>query len=368
MKLKFIFLLLVFAISLISCDKDDETTISEKTYNNIVCHKVIQNSVNSFILIGSSYNNEYGKDLYIAKFDENYDKIWGFKHQKLYNQFGKSVFETDDGFIAVGANANNNSDSLNLFVVKINSSGELQWAKSYFEAYPYSQGNDIVSAYDEGFIISGNIKDFESSSFDNSSTLIMKINVSGDSLNSRIYFGGKENGHSILKFNDNFIISSSIAILVVTNDLNLITLNAMFLEIEAVMTKLYILNNNEYLAYGYTKSNSSFLMKFDHNNDLLWSQEYEDLSILSVAEHKSDFFATGKVKDEYFNKLLIADIDETGSLKFSDSHGTSSDINYDRIGKQVIYLNNNTFAIWENYNLNKLKVYTVNESGEKVNN
>lgn len=268
------------------------------------------------------------------------------------------------GFIAVGANSKDESDSLNLFVIKINKQGELLWTKSYFEAFPYSHGYDIVSAYDEGYIVIGNFYEMDNNSNDIAKTLILKISESGDSLYVRNFYIVNDNNSSIIKHNNYYFISSGNAILVVNNYLFVEYVKG--LHIEAVMTKLHIINNNAYLAYGYTNSNTSFLMKFDNESNLIWEKEYMDIVILSTAEHVSDFFATGFAYDQYFNKILFADINDEGILLFSNIEGTSSDINFERIGKQVHYLNDNTFAIWENYNENKLKIYTVDENGEKV--
>lgn len=97
MKLYHLFSFFLIALSTVSCKKENSVII-EKSYNNIVCNKVIQTSDNNYMLVGSSFSQENARDFLILKFDKNYDKVWEYKLSKAFNQFGESVFETDDGF------------------------------------------------------------------------------------------------------------------------------------------------------------------------------------------------------------------------------------------------------------------------------
>ncbi|NOZ47447.1 MAG: hypothetical protein GXO79_11800 [Chlorobi bacterium] len=359
--LSYIFVILVF----FSCNKEDNSLKeSVRNYDNIVCNNVIKNTDGTYALVGSQYNINNGKDLLISKFSTEYDLKWSYVYEKEFNQSGTSLVETGDGYIAVGTSAINNSDSTNLLIVKINNNGEFVWQKEFFKSQNFkSKGNDIIEALDNNYIITGELIPYNYYEEQTISNFIIKISSSGDSIAGRIYIG---NGFSIIKKSDNYLISGSNSIFIIKEDLSLYM--AYSFPFKAVKSQLYLNNDNSFLCYGNTGLNNSFIIKYNSDFDSVWSKQYNLKHIVALTQHGLNTYLTGYIPYEYFNELLIGEIDNEGNMFFSTSDSSDSEsIRYSKEGKKVFYLEDkNRFLIWENYNQNKLSVYEVNQTGKLI--
>ncbi len=109
---------------------------------------------------GSLDNNKGGTDLWVTKLDGNGNLIWEKNYGGSEDDFAMDLQPTSDGgFIMTGGSASSNGDltnnngRLDIWIVKINGLGELQWSKSYG-----GSGVDIGSSIQPisgGYILAG---------------------------------------------------------------------------------------------------------------------------------------------------------------------------------------------------------------------
>jgi len=119
----------------------------EKTYGieESFGNSIIQSSDDCFLICGSYMTNLVNK-AFLFKMDSNGDSIW---YQTLDDSRGSQAIETSDkGFAMIGTKTND------VLLVKINSDGDTLWTKMYGKANK-EEGNDIIQTQDKGYILCG---------------------------------------------------------------------------------------------------------------------------------------------------------------------------------------------------------------------
>jgi len=151
-------------------------------------------------------------NIYIVKTDDQGQQLWQYVGDSTKRTRGFGVAETpDNGFIACGFVQDAVNSDRDIYLVKVNSLGSKVWEKRYGSRYSgsytgiYDEAYSIVKASDSGYFITGSLKgniDCCGNSF------LMKISANGDSLWTKSY--SEALGYSIAQTNDgNIIISGS---------------------------------------------------------------------------------------------------------------------------------------------------------------
>ncbi len=129
--------------------------------------------------------------------------------QKVYSSFydkdGLDVLPTSDGgYIAVGMTTNNIFEDTDVYIFKTNSLGDIEWTKSYGGALP-DFASCILKANDGNYFVLGYSQSFGGGDYD---TYLLKINTSGDTLWTKTYGSyGNEQGREIVPTaDDNYMI------------------------------------------------------------------------------------------------------------------------------------------------------------------
>jgi uncharacterized delta-60 repeat protein len=125
-----------------------------------------QTSDGGYIVAGDTSSFGTSTDAWILKLDANGNITW----QKTYGGSGadsvNSIQQTSDGgFIVAGESKSFGAGDKDIWVLKINSSGGIQWQKTYGEAATEDSAYSIRQTSDGGFIVAGetmltNVGDF----------------------------------------------------------------------------------------------------------------------------------------------------------------------------------------------------------------
>jgi len=169
------------------------TVIWQKTYSSYNEWGVHSDSVESiqqtadggYIVAGLSLDQDDGWDDYdfwIVKLDDNGDITWQKRYLDIDWIHTHSIQQTlDGGYIVTGElwnfylepNPPNRFDS-DIFVLKLNSSGDIIWNK-FYDNGSWEYANSIQQTSDGGFIVAG-----ETGDSDANTTLIFKLANNGD--------------------------------------------------------------------------------------------------------------------------------------------------------------------------------------------
>lgn len=147
-----------------------------------------------FIMAGSQYDSlSTSSKMFALKLNAQGDTIWTGTYKTSYESELKSIWPTTDGsFIGVGSsNESTSGGKKNLSVIKINASGTLIWDKE-FGGIENDYGNAIQQTIDGGYIMTG-ATDQNTSSF--GKMYLIKLDSSGN-LNYPLTNQFIENNHS----------------------------------------------------------------------------------------------------------------------------------------------------------------------------
>jgi hypothetical protein len=116
-------------------------------------------------------------DLLIMKINSLGDTIWAKRYGGNNDEFVNNMVRTNDGgFILVGGTNSFGNGDYDILLTQIDSSGNLLWSKAYGGALE-DAGMDILQTSDGGYIVDGVTKNFGAGAY---STLLMKVDSSGN--------------------------------------------------------------------------------------------------------------------------------------------------------------------------------------------
>ena len=225
-------------IFLVKTDGNGET-LWTRTYGGSqsdIGSSVKQASDSGYIFTGWTRQIGTGlADLYIVKTTENGDVVWERTYGGIYSDYGSEIIETDDrGFLAVGTTGSSGAGRDDVFLVKVDSAGNLQWGRTY-GGPEMDVGYSVCQSEDGRYLVVGGTMSFGAGSYD---VFAFKVDSSGDVLWSKTYGGsGWDEAFSVKRVNGGYVIAG--------------------------MT-------NSFGSGGY----DFYLLRIDENGDTLWSATF----------------------------------------------------------------------------------------------
>ena len=167
-----------------------------KSYSGAHFGVSIFNSGNGYLIAGASVDSSLNSHILIMKTDFNGDTIWTKTLGGLNYESPKSMYQTSDGgYVLTGTTSSFGFGLQDIFIVKIDSIGNLMWAKVYGSG---NQDNStcIIQTNDDGFLVTGER---------NQKALMFKTDITGNVLWSRIYSNGlaATTAQAVVQTNDN---------------------------------------------------------------------------------------------------------------------------------------------------------------------
>ena len=115
-----------------------------------------ETSDGGYILLG--FTNAIGAgdyDMYLVKVDANGVSQWAQTYGGADYENAEAVIQSSDGgYVLVGSSFTYATGENDLYIVKTNGTGDLEWQKNYGSVY-YDVGYDVVQASDGGFVVAG---------------------------------------------------------------------------------------------------------------------------------------------------------------------------------------------------------------------
>jgi hypothetical protein len=154
---------------LVKVDSDGNVVWNKTFGGNLAdtAYNIILTSDGGFALVGLTYSfGAGGEDMFLIKTDANGNLLWNKTYGGIVDDMANCVIQTTDGgYVVVGGTSptyfKNGTGTCDLMLVKTDSSGSLQWSKTYAaETYgPYLSGSggnlgfSVVKAGDGGYAI-----------------------------------------------------------------------------------------------------------------------------------------------------------------------------------------------------------------------
>jgi len=176
-------------------------------------HGILETPDGGFIVVGCDYYLSYyfNVDFGIIKLDSSGDISWtkGYSGIEFYGLVAEiyGVEQTTDGGYVISGMTGPNEENAEPFIIKVNSTGDIIWAKTYggsvhYDAFP-------VQTTDGGYIVAG-----ETFNTGDNNRLILKLDSSGNIQWAKTYGGGSywsthavqttDGGYIVPGFTDSF--------------------------------------------------------------------------------------------------------------------------------------------------------------------
>ena len=250
---------------------------------------VKETSDNGYIIIGSTNIFGEGSDVYLIKTDSLGNELWSNAIGGPYNDLGLSIQQTsDDGYIITGETTIVSQGNSDLFLIKTNEFGDVEWTRNYGGS-GVERGNSIIITNDNCYVICGYTT---SNSYGTLDVFLLKTDFTGDTIWTKAYGGTDlDCGMSVKQTNDYGFILSGYTKSFGAGDVDLYIIKTNDSG-DTLWTRTYggegydiscsvdITAENDFIIAGYGESFGSesidvYLMKVNSLGDLLWTQIFE---------------------------------------------------------------------------------------------
>jgi len=180
MKMKCSFLVILAALTfLYSCKKEDTAESYMRGGNSIT-----GTPDGGMLIAGFNYSESGNYDGYLTKVTSNGDVVWGNFYGGIYTDgLYKVITATGGGYVATGFSSFTYDNVTQMIILKVKESGEKEWLVN-FGGDATTQGFSVTETADGGFIACGYIQD----SYDTDRDIyLVKVNGSGEKVWEKRY-------------------------------------------------------------------------------------------------------------------------------------------------------------------------------------
>jgi hypothetical protein len=227
-----------------------------------------------------------GGDIFLIKTDANGNVQWAKTYGGTDEDYVYSVQQTSDGgYIVAGATWSFGAGWRDIFLIKTDANGNVQWAKTYgggSDDYAYS----VQQTSDGGYIVAGETRSFGAGWRD---IFLIKTDVNGNVQWAKTYGGGSDDyAYSVQQTSDGgyIVVGGTSSFGAGLSDIFLIKTDA---NGNIIWAKTYggtdrdsaysvhQTSDGGYILAGWTRSfgaGDAFLVKTDANGNIIWAKTY----------------------------------------------------------------------------------------------
>jgi hypothetical protein len=146
---------------------------------------VQQTADGGYIIAGETSSMGYGgKDIYLVKTDASGNLEWHYPYGGAYDDYAQSVVQTSDGGYVVTGYTGSYGNYGDVVIMKVDADGDMLWVKHYGGS-DVDKGWSIKETADGGFIIAGHSYSFGTGL--DPDIYIIRTDANGDTLWTRVY-------------------------------------------------------------------------------------------------------------------------------------------------------------------------------------
>ncbi len=171
----------------------------DEKFNSIIATK------DGYIMAGSTDTWGHGRhDAYVVKIDKSGNRQFARAFGYKYDENAKQIIPSNDGgYILIGTTDSDYDMRRDLFVVKMDAKGKRLW-QYHYGTREEDEGFSITQAHGGGYILAGYTKDTKGYDKD---LYLMKIDEDGNAMWERRYGGSKDDAaYKIKKIKDGYVV------------------------------------------------------------------------------------------------------------------------------------------------------------------
>jgi hypothetical protein len=391
MKINFYYFLILFFIANLSiCQNTFLKTYGMPGEKLDKGYAVLEADDGGYVAVGETgyystydYPTVYHGNIFLIKTNIYGDTLWTKTYGNDENDRAFSIDKTDDGgYIIAGFDGfSTRGDNSALWLIKTNSFGDSIWTKKY----DLNEGKSICKTADGGYVITG--RTFQDSIY-NTDVYLLKIDSSGDIQWLKSYNKASEDeGLSVQQTNDNGFIISAMVNYETSGDIWLVKTDSVG---DTIWTKMY---TSEYLTIGYSVCQTTdggyfvagtntelkgelesniYLLKTDSAGDTIWtktiSKSYSDIAFSGIQTIDGGYIVVGKTitNGTSNSNIYIVKLDYVGNVLWANEIGNQNDCDFS--GRDIAETKDVGFIItglkaFENFHYVDLCLLKVNSEG-----
>jgi hypothetical protein len=163
-------------------------------------YSVQQTSDGGYIIVGETWTSGGWYDVYLVKVDANGNMQWSKTFGGLNHDWGFSVQQTrDGGYIIVGVTTSYGAGWADVYLIKVDANGNMQWSKT-FGGLNHDWGFSVQQTRDGGYIIVGATMSYGAGGYD---VYLVKVDANGNMQWNKTFGGrGDDRGRSVQQTSD----------------------------------------------------------------------------------------------------------------------------------------------------------------------
>ena len=290
-------------------------------YNQGYAQSVRQTDDNGYILAGTVINQGSGSSVFLIKTDSWGDTLWTrtYLETSSYGHLADQTF--DSGYIFFGSVDNNNI----IYLAKTNPYGDTIWTRT-FDAINNELPTFSLQTNDGGFILTGHSNSFGSGQND---LFLIKLNGTGDTLWTKAYGGSSDElsvsalqtadgGYLVGGITDGFGALNMDPYLIKT-DSNGLVLWSKLLYNAAPFTSIAETSDSGFILSGQNR-----LTKINKDGGFLWSKYFTipTIQILSVQQTDDGGYIAAGTGDLFHDDAHLLRTDSAGNILWLNAYGT----------------------------------------------
>jgi len=162
---------------------------------------LIQTSDGGYVIAGFTSSFGAGEaDVYVVKLDAHGNLQWTKTIGGKKAEVGSSLIQTSDGgYVIAGGTSSFGAGEADIYVVKLDAHGNLQWTKT-IGGPDFDVGNSLIQTSDGGYAIAGSTQSFSAGGQD---VYVVKLDANGNLQWTKTIGGKKEDGgNSLIQTSD----------------------------------------------------------------------------------------------------------------------------------------------------------------------
>jgi len=135
-------------------DSNGNLIFTKKFDKMTFARSIIRTRDNKYVIAGNYIDDDVSK-VWIMKIDDDGDEIWTRKYGGKKGESANCIIQTnDDGFAAVGYTQTYGAGKKDIWLLKLDEKGNMDWSQTYGEEYD-DEGNSVIQLDSDDFIIHG---------------------------------------------------------------------------------------------------------------------------------------------------------------------------------------------------------------------
>ncbi|MFZ8805158.1 MAG: hypothetical protein ACO2PO_19590 [Candidatus Calescibacterium sp.] len=166
--------------------KSSSVSVWEKViignYNGtFYANSITQSSDGGYVVAGNSFGEVFGElsnwDIYVAKLDSEGNVVWSKAIGGSGMDFASSIIQSSDGgYVVAGGTDSFGAGYSDMYIVKLDSSGNVIWTKTIGGSSD-DGARSIIQSSDGGYVVAGFTESFGAGGYD---MYVVKLNSSGN--------------------------------------------------------------------------------------------------------------------------------------------------------------------------------------------